>query len=93
MYDITPLIQALDDRLRYLLTECPPGECNPEEMKAIINLQKEYDPKDFVKPESQIIHISPTPPADAKTIIAIIISIACITVLVLVVLFELLFDS
>ena len=89
MYDITPLIQALDDRLRYLLTECPPGECNPEEMKAIINLQKEYDPKDFVKPESQIIHITPAPQINANAVIAIIALITCITVLILVVLFEL----
>lgn len=42
MYDITLLIEILDGRLRYLLTECPAEEYNVKEVNAIINLQKEY---------------------------------------------------
>ena len=100
MYDITPLIQTLDDRLHYLLMECPPEEFNKEEIKAIINLQKEYNPNAIQKPikhivfgnpepQPRIIHITSEPPPDPKAIIAVITLITCITILALIVLFEL----
>lgn len=100
MYDITPLIQALDDRLHYLLMECPPEDFNKDEIKAIINLQKEYNPNTIPKPikhivfgnpqpQQRIIHITSDPPPDPKTIIAVITLITSLTILALIVLFEL----
>lgn len=92
MYDMNPLIEALDNRLLYLLGKCPPEEYNPDEVKALINLMKEYTP-DRCKPpthirygnsEPKVIHISESENQDRNVIMGLIAVITCIVVLILV---------
>lgn len=87
MYDIRPLIRALDDRMRYLLAECPPREFNTTEMAALMNLLKEYDPGVMNEPcehkeQYLAIHIDP------KIIIALLSVMSCVAVLTFCALFE-----
>ena len=44
--DTRIMVEIIDARLRYLLSECPPEEYNMAEVNALINLLKEYDPED-----------------------------------------------
>lgn len=78
MYDIRPLIRALDDRIRYLL--CTPDENNAEEMKALLNLLKEYDPATAAMPAGtgdRDIHIT------GKTVAGMTALATCLAVLTL----------
>ena len=84
--DEKTMIRVIDARLRYLFADCPADMVNPEEVNALVNLLKEYEPDASGGAPSAhyIVHIQDSYP-DAETIIAMMAVIVCVVVLVLLV--------
>ena len=81
------MIKNVEENLDYLLTECPPGEYNPELAAAYINLLSLDTPQIVDLPDNHTpdkIYIPPTSPTPFKKIAVIgIATVACIATLLI----------
>lgn len=78
--DEKTMIAVIDARLHYLFADCPPDRVNFEEVNALVNLLKEYDPCAAGWCD---VHISEKDPFSPETITAMMAMVMGITVLIL----------
>ncbi len=84
--DEKTMLTVIDARLCYLFSECPPDKRNPDEINALVNLMKEYNPdaiSQVSELQTQIVHITESRYPDSDTMIAMIAMITYFTILLL----------
>lgn len=78
--DEKTMIAVIDARLHYLFADCPPDRVNFEEVNALVNLLKEYDP---CAAGGCDVHISEGCCVTPEVVTGMMAVVTCITVLIL----------